>query len=399
MKLFINHVILLLLLVGIFSCRKPYNPPVTTSDYAYLVVEGVINSGSDSTIITLSRTVPIGAPGTHRPETGAKVLIESDGNATYQLSERDSGKYVTANLNLPTTNKYRLHIFTSSGKEYESDFVENKITPTIDTITHSFQPHSVQFYVSSHDPSKKTRYYRWEYHEYWSYTSNYFTVLQYKDSAIIGLPVDSDYFYCYRHATPANGIYFSSSDKLSQDVISQQPINHVEGQSGKLVREYAVEVVQFAITKEAYTYWQQLKTNTEQLGSIFDAQPSSFITNIHCVSNPAESVIGYVSVSTSTLKRDFVSQADVPFAVVPVIGALAVDTPNCHPPNIILFAPLPTLPGRLAQLFGSRKYAPWDFYYDPPTIPIGYKYNEIGCVDCRVLGGTNKKPIWWPWQN
>lgn len=383
----------------LLSCRKPYNAPVTSADYAYLVVEGVINSGSDSTTITLSRTVPIGAPGTHRPETGAKVVIESDGNATYPLRERDSGKYVTANLNLPTTNKYRLHIITASGKEYESDFVENKITPPIDTVTHSYLPHGVQFYVNAHDPSKKTRYYRWEYHEYWSYTSNYFTVLQYKDSAVIGLPVDSDYFYCYRNATPANGIYFSTSDKLSQDIITHKPLNYVEGRSGKLVREYALEVVQFAITKEAYTYWQQLKTNTEQLGSIFDAQPSSFITNIHCISNPAESVIGYISVSTSTLKRDFVSQADVPFAVLPVIGPLALDTPTCHPYDTIAFAPLSTLPGRLAQLFSGGKYAPFDFYYRPPTKPVGYKYAEIGCVDCRKLGGTNKKPMWWPWPN
>ncbi len=397
MKLFKSPVILFICFATLFSCRKPYNAPVTSADYAYLVVEGVINSGSDSTAITLSRTVPIGTSTTGRPETGAKVTVESDQNATYQLTETQPGSYVARSLNLPATNKYRLHIITASGKEYESDFVENKITPPIDTVTHGYLPHAAQFYVSSHDPTTKTRYYRWEYHEYWSYYSQYATVLQYTDSAIIGLPVDSDYHYCYRHATPANGIYLATSDKLSQDIINKQPLSHVEGQSGKLVREYAIEVVQFAVTKEAYTYWQQLKTNTEKLGSIFDAQPSSFVTNIHCISDPAESVIGYVSVSTSTLKRDFVTQADVPFAVIPVIGPLR-DTLTCNT-DTVLFAPTSTLPGRLFQIFRNHKYAPVDFYRKPPTVMIGYVYAPIGCVDCRVLGGTNKKPVWWPWIN
>lgn len=397
MRPFINHVIVLLLLAVVTSCQKPYNPPVTSTDYGYLVIEGVINSGSDSTTITLSRTVPLGAQSTVRPETGAKVLVESDQNAQFLLKEMLPGKYVTVNLNLPTTNKYRLHIYTSTGKEYESDFVENKITPPIDTITHNYSSHGVQFYVSSHDPSAKTRYYRWEYHEYWSYYSHHSTVLQYQDSTIIGLPVDSDYYYCYRNATPANGIYFATSDKLSRDVISQEPINFVEGRGGKLVREYVVEVVQFAITKEAFTFWQLLKRNTEQLGSIFDAQPTSFITNIHCVTNPAERVVGYTSVSTTTLKRGFVTQAEVPFAVIPVVGPLR-DTLTC-PTSQVLFAPTSTLTERLYQIFNTGHYAPFGFYYNPPTVPVGYNYAPVECVDCRKLGGTNIKPVWWPWSN
>jgi|SRR6185503_8358431 len=402
MRAFINYLLIVLLVTEFFSCRKAYNPPITTHDYAYLVVEGVINSGNDTTSITLNRTVQIGAATTHRPESGAKVLIESDQNTKYQLTERDSGRYFIANLNLPTTGKYRLHIFTSSGKEYESDFVENKISPPIDTITHSFTSHSVQFYVSAHDPTKSTRYYRWEYHEYWSYDSKFTTVLQYKDSAIIGLPVDSDYNHCYRNASPANGIYISTSEKLSEDIVNNVPVTVVEGLSGKLVREYAVEIRQFAITKEAYIYWQQLKLNTEQLGSIFDKQPTASPTNIHCITNPSEPVVGYVSVSTNTLKRAFITQADVPFRVVTLPGEMPppgsyLDTLSC-PTSHLLFDPLPTLPGRLYQTFSSGQYMPYAFYYNPPTVIVGYNYAPCECVDCRKLGGTNKKPSWWPWQ-
>jgi hypothetical protein len=399
----IKSLLLCIAITYVFSaCRKPYQPPVTTTDYAYLVVEGVINSGADSTTITLSRTVPVGATMTYRPESGAKVFVKSDQNVQYPLIESLPGKYVTAGLNLPTANKYRLRIITASGKVYESDFVENKITPPIDTITHTFNSHSVKFYVSTHDPTNNTRYYRWEYHEYWSYNSPYYSVLQYHNGAIIGLPVDSDYYRCYKSATPVNGIFISAS-KLSQATINREPITYVESLSQKLTGEYALEIVQYAITPDAYAYWDQIKANTEKLGTIFDGQPSSSLTNIHCVGMPSEPVIGFVSISTSTIKRAFLTQAEVPFRVTlfpgekpPPQSWLGLDTLAC-PVNHVLFVPDSTLSARLEQVFTSGEVVPSGFYYNPPSTAVGYAYAPNDCVDCRKLGGTNQKPSWWPW--
>jgi len=44
----------LLIFLGI-ACKKPYNPPAIAATGGYLVVEGVINAGSDSTFIKLSK--------------------------------------------------------------------------------------------------------------------------------------------------------------------------------------------------------------------------------------------------------------------------------------------------------------------------------------------------------
>ena len=57
---------LLMATVIVYSCRKPYNPPAIASPPSILVVEGVI-TGSDSTFITLSRTVNIAALNTNNP--------------------------------------------------------------------------------------------------------------------------------------------------------------------------------------------------------------------------------------------------------------------------------------------------------------------------------------------
>ena len=67
---------LLILIISAIGCRKPYNPPVITGVTNYLVVEGVINTGPDSTIIKLSRTVNISAGTTINPETGAVITVE-----------------------------------------------------------------------------------------------------------------------------------------------------------------------------------------------------------------------------------------------------------------------------------------------------------------------------------
>jgi hypothetical protein len=40
-------------------------------------------------------------------------------------------------------------------------------------------------------------------------------------------------------------------------------------------------VYQYALTKDQYDYWTELKKNSEQLGTLFDAQPSQLNSNIH----------------------------------------------------------------------------------------------------------------------
>jgi len=396
MNQFIRIAFTALFFTGLFSCKKSFAPPVTSADYAYLVVEGVINSGSDSTTIKLSRTVPLGATSSLRPETGARVLVESDQNAQYLLAEAVPGSYVTGNLNLPLNQKYRLHIYTSSNNEYVSDFVENKVTPAVDSISYQILSAGVQFYVSTHDPNNSTRYYRWEYGEAWTYYSVYPTVLMYQDGAVIGRPLDSNVNYCYKFSHPyENNIYAASSDKLAKDEIYEYPLGYVPGKSWKFQSQYCFTVMQYALTADAYKFWQLLKNNTENLGSIFDAQPTGAPSNFHCVSNPAEPVIGYASVSTMTLKRIFFNNREFPFPVVPPPGVITSTNVDCSV-DTVLFQPNATYNTRIFQIFNSGAYVPVGISRDDLHIPNGYKYALTPCVDCRVDGGTTIKPSYWP---
>jgi hypothetical protein len=393
MKIPFLRLALVCLILIIFTCKKPYSPTIVSSNQAYFVVEGVINSGTDSTVITLSRSVKLNG-NVNSPETGARVMVESDKKDQFTLTETVPGSYVIVGLNLPTDRNYRLHIFTSKNKEYVSDYVENKITPPIDSVYPKSLATGVQFYVSSHDTKSKTRYYRWQYGEEWSYILDEGknpSVIVYRNGAVVPRNPDSLIDICYKSAVPSNNIFLASSDKLSQDVIYQAPLGYVDGSTGKITNTYSLLVKQYALTADAYKYWTLLKTNTEQLGSITDAQPSSSLTNLHSVTNPQEPVIGYVSVSTIATKRIFLYGRTLPFAV----NEHSTDTVECAGGTIPI-SPASTLDYRLRQTLANGDTLLIAPVHDLAGNLIGYSYSQLNCVDCRTRGGTINRPSYWP---
>jgi len=123
-----------MLLLALLSCRKPYDPPAISTPNSYLVVEGVINSGNDSTVIKISRTVKLDSSTTINSVLGAMVSVESSQGNTFPLTDtRANGKYSLAPLSLSPSQKYRLRI-TIGRDVYLSDFTNIKPTPPIDSV-------------------------------------------------------------------------------------------------------------------------------------------------------------------------------------------------------------------------------------------------------------------------
>jgi hypothetical protein len=60
---------------------------------SYLVVEGLIAAGRDSTVINLSRSVQLSNVNTRNPEAGAKIMVEDRQGASYILPEVYTGRY------------------------------------------------------------------------------------------------------------------------------------------------------------------------------------------------------------------------------------------------------------------------------------------------------------------
>lgn len=380
------------------GCKKPYNPQIISTPNNYLVVEGFINSGADSTIFTLSRTVNLSDTITLKPERNAVLTVESNQNDTYPLTEIASGKYGAIGLNLDMTKQYRLRIKTTNAKEYLSDFAPVVNSPEIDSISYAIKSNGVAIYANTHDPNNNTRYYRWDYDETWVFHSAYFSQFKSNGDTVLRRDQVNDGIYECWGNNISSAILLGSSAKLVNDVIANNPITFVPSTSEKLSSKYSIHIRQYGLTGDAYQFWQNLKKNTEQLGSIFDAQPSQLQGNIHSVNDPAEPVVGYISVGSVANKRIFIDNSILPAWLPTKSYQCKLDT--------FLFAYYPfhwTGPpfNQENQFFNYNnkdfvlQYIPISALSLPGQPPIGHTGSTPECVDCTLRGG-NKKPAFWP---
>ncbi len=309
-----NYKAIIFIIILFAACKKPYNPPAITGNGGYLVVEGTVNSGADSTTIKLSKTVNVASGITANPVLHATVAVVSDQNVSFPLTEAGNGNYVSAGLNIDNTHKYRLSIKTSDNKQYQSDLVAITITPPIDSIGFNIVNDPVtgiQIYANAHDPTNTVKYFRWDYDEAWAFHGKYVSEYISNGSAIVQRTQAQNISVCYTNDISSD-IVLGSSAKLKQDVLYQSPIVFIASTSEKIESDYSILLRQYALTADAYNFWISLKKNTEQLGSIFDAQPSQLQGNIHCITNPSEPVIGYISACTVSSKRVFIPSTELP---------------------------------------------------------------------------------------
>src|ERR1700722_11147531 len=246
------------IIIASVSCKKPYDPPAINGPNGYLVVEGVINSGSDSTFITISRTVNIDSV-SFKPELHAILTIQGDNNTSYPLTEMGKGRYACAGLNLDNTHQYRLSIKTTNNRAYLSAFLPVLNSPPIDSVSFdnkgALTIPGLNIYVNTHDPAGKVLYYRWEYNETWIFHSNFASLFYSNGATVLARNLINDNITdCWGNDT-SSSILLGSSAKLSRDIIYKAPITSVVSTSEKLEDEYSILVKQYALTPDAYNFY------------------------------------------------------------------------------------------------------------------------------------------------
>lgn len=368
------------------ACRKPYSPRVINSPKSYLVVEGVINT-TDTTTIKVSRTVNISNAHTTNP-IAANVSIESDIGETYPLYQTAAGVYTLAGIQLDSKHKYRLNLTTLDNEnQYRSDFVAVKDAPAIDSVGFNLTGKGIQIYTNTHDPANNTRYYRYDYVETWRFHSAYSSSWKSDGTGIVPRPPEEQIFYCFK-SDASSSIVLGSTARLSQDLLFQTPITSVEATSEKLGIKYSILVKQYALTADAYKFWETLRKNTEQLGSIFDAEPTQLAGNIHNINDNSDVVIGYISAGAVATKRIFIANEKLPSNFYPVypyqcsLDSAFYDQAQSHANTVQLYM----IHGSLIPVSA--------FYNASGPAPIGFVGSSALCVDC-TLRGTTKQPDFW----
>ncbi len=369
---------LAMVIVSFYSCQKPLDLKATSTNANILVVEGLINTATDFTTIKLSRTVIIGNKTTANPEGGATISIENAQATVTTLKEIAKGTYSSSPviLNLDRTKQYRLRIKMANGKIYLSDLVDVKVTPPIDSVGYAVKNNGIQLYVNTHDDTNTSRYYLYNYAETWRFNARYFSTLVSNGSVFIQRMQGQFINECFGDEGSAN-ILLNSTAALNQDVVYQFPLTFIDGKSEKISVKYSTLVTQTTLTKEAYVFWENLKKSTESLGSIFDAQPSQLIGNIHNIADASEPVIGYISAGTTQTKRIFISKQELPS-------------------NFITEYPF------ACRIDTAKTPADADLSIKTPNIYIALGYSEKNqvlysnrpCSDCTIRG-TVTQPAFW----
>jgi Domain of unknown function (DUF4249) len=370
-----------LVFILFLACKSKYMPSINYPASGFLVVDGFINAGIGPTTISLNRTSPLDSIRSI-PETGAQVEVESEQGASFSLTEMGGGNYSISQIPVDSNQKYRIHITTSDGKEYLSSLVEVNIAPPIDTVEWKAGSDLVNIYVSTHDNQNKSKYYEWYFDETWLYNAEFFSAYKYTPQGIVPRQLsDADSLYICWDNSSSTIINIASTQNLGSDVIYQYPLQTISYYtSNRLVNRYSILVKQIVLSKEWYEWKEELKRNTEQLGSIFDAQPSETGGNITCTTDPTERVIGYIGCSSQTESRIFIDRSQFSPLVhifngyedCTIDSILVKDANNAFSsgPELILFP------------------------YGSPVV-VGYGASDAECVVCTLHGGTNVKPGFW----
>jgi len=370
------------------SCKDIYNPDIETQTTGLLVVEGFLNSGQGPTTIRLSRSSGL-EDTTLKPEFNALVNVEGDDGSSYQLFENGNGEYTLAQLTLNNGVKYRLHLRTTDGKEYASDYTPVKYTPLIDSITWQRENDGLRIYANARDPQNDTKYYQWKYEETWEIHSAYYTSIKYIRDTIRTNDVtalvyrmpdqnpDTTLYKCW-NTLNSSTIILGSTEKLTSDIV-YLPVQYIEPQSEKLSVLYSINLRQYAVSHDNYLFLQKMKKNTEQLGTIFDPQPSEISGNMHCLTDSSELVIGFIEVTQEQIKRIFIYNSQVPGWNYHPDCAQAIIDNNLDSIKRHASDLYPTLP-QSTDAFGNIV----KFFATP----------DRNCMNCTFRGVSHKPPFW-----
>ena len=379
------------------GCIQKFQPVLNSPPTGYLVVEGIINTNGPATV-NLSRTTMLADPSIQY-ENGAAVQVEGNDNSVYTFSQQGNGLYGISQLNLSSSQLYRLRIKTVSGEQYLSDFEPTETTPAIDSINWVLANGGLQIYANTHDPQNKSPYYNWDFVETWEFQSPFLRELNYdtvftptgvQQLSVVYINGGPDYsiYTCWQSA-PSTSILLASTTTLNTNLINDFPLTFLDQNSIKLTIEYSLLVNQYALTENAYNYLQIMKANTEETGSIFSPQPSQLQGNVHSLSNPAEIVVGYVGFASVQSKRIFIYNSQLPPAWSQYNAGCIEDSIYILDPKAP-FDPQDQIQG--AFELGLVPTAPVTFF--PNGNIDRFLAAPPSCVDC-TLTGTNQKPPFW----
>jgi hypothetical protein len=383
MKTLNPHTVVLSALTALLAtaCITPFEPAYLSESGGILVVEGMILEGS-ATVVRLSRSKAPDAEGEdYRYVTDAAVYVLcSDGTEIPLRWNGVKGEYVPASaIDFKDGVTCALEI-RADGKQYRSDDLMPLQTPPIEALSYITRNDGTEteIRISTRDQEGKTAYYRWTYEEDWEIRAEYVALLRYDPERMLvveqSLETGNNRYYCWGRDV-SNTVILGNARNMEGGVIKDQVLLQLkqEDAGSRFSYLYSIHVKQYAVSREAYEYFDNMRRNTQNTGSIFSPIPSELRGNIHCLTDPEEYVIGYIPATTEESDRLYIHASDIPGMI-----------PRYYCSEIISAKSL------------------MEVYQDGYGISARntaetYSFRPVRCVDCTTHEhATKNKPAFWP---
>ncbi len=406
------------------SCVYPFDVEIPETEYP-VVVEGDIHVGSTTTL-TVSRVFPInnssatGGPAYYSPYSSSStgympgVLINlkdcyiegEDGTRIPGtslhggLAPHLSGTYLPTGegiilggpvyfdtSQLRADQRYRMHIDISEDI-LETDWIEVCKAPVIDALSYQKNENYQELRIGLSMHCSGSSFFRWSFSETWEYHSYVNSDLCYNPQSMLmekywanGQPSN---YYCWKEVSGGQ-IKLFSTENQTDDRFEDLAFHRIALDDMRLQVLYRITVQLEAMSREAYAYWNNIRQNSEEQGSLFAPIPSQMTGNIHCLTTPNRGVIGYIN------------------AAQPAEAVLYYDNskeqfydPTRYRPDL---NPQKVSAGDIRQfddLYRSGFLPYQEIYEGLSSYPTHYMWGTADCIDCRKLGGTKNKPKDWP---
>nr|WP_294782486.1 DUF4249 domain-containing protein [uncultured Flavobacterium sp.] len=412
--------IIALLTTVITSCTTPYNYTTQGFENA-IVIEATITNQLKKQEVKLSRTYKFEDEGPVA-ETGATVNVTDDLGTVYGFDE-ESGIYVSATaFNAQPGRTYQLHVKTKDGKSYSSSAekltTETNLENIYTNVTTKEGVLGVEIKAQSYDPSKSSKYYRYEYDETYKVIApkwSPFEAIAVDHTTNNGSAAPGELYIqqrtkeartCYSNKK-SNAIILTSTNDLAEDRVDFV-VRFIPSTDYVIANRYSILVKQFVQNQSAFTFYQTLSKMSGSESLLSQTQPGFLAGNIKSDTDNSEKVIGFFDVSAYSEKRIFLNFLDLfPSEKIPSYPydcPAVLTTPAQEREHIFSYCFDANGGCGGSTVYGLIKQGKSAYFsgyntigavpYPPKGGPFKIEIYNVECGDCTSFS-SNIKPLFW----
>ncbi|MEQ8711901.1 MAG: DUF4249 domain-containing protein [Cyclobacteriaceae bacterium] len=305
----------IVLCMAISGCIEEFDTGITKQG-GTLVITGRITNSQGPHYVLINRTTI--EDRISNPVGGAHVTILDEFDNEFQLFEEIPGSYILpiGSLNPFPGTAYRVKIEMTDGSRYASTLDRMPTNTVQDSIYYRFVtleetsaegiPIGTDYfetYIDSEIPeTDQPIFVRWEVQE-----SYQFYPVDLPD------PFDQQPLPCYFDGYPdPQRINLFNNREFAAGSFKNRLVAR-RGIDEAFQSRYFSNVHQYSLSFNAYSYWNNISSNLNLVGGIFDVPPALVRSNIKNLDDPDELVYGYFEAALEKVSRVSVTDFDVPF--------------------------------------------------------------------------------------